>query len=659
MKSIKSKLIVLLLTFALLPLLITGWNNMSHNREILKEEIQKELKHVAALKQSSLEAHLNMIAHEAGAIAHISAIKHFLQNTESAVTNNPAMNQAYDVILQFQEKHWGIFHHIFITDPAGVVVLSPGHNHSAKSHLGQDVSASPFFHKALSQPQVTDFFGFAETDHYHQLYLQPVKNENNETLGVIVFEVKIDYVNHILNDGFKLGNSGKLFLATLKLQPVVEKKSDFSGRLSQPGLQAALSQGHAFSEFTSPGGGDKVGVYLRSEKYPWIIGVEIDQDEVYAPINDQLSQFIVVFLIAGIIVGVAGFIFGSSFARPIKEMVDKAKQIAGGDLDVRIDYQGGDELGELATALNDMVHHLKNVIFSLSKNTELLNNAAEELVQVSNQMSVNSQNLNEKANNVASATEEMSVTMETISSVAQNATTNISTVAGSSENITQNVSQIAANAQQAQTVTHHAVEEIETASGLVQELNDSVLEINQVSEVISEIAEQTKLLALNATIEAARAGEAGKGFAVVANEVKELARQTNESTEQITQRIEAIQNSTRETIDRFKRLHTVISDVNNIVSEITDAVAAQSYSTRDINNNIVSAADGMNEMSANINESANVSKMIASDIIQVHQVSDEVIRNSGMVDRCARNLSEISEGLSKATVIFKTGYHKN
>ncbi len=659
MKSIKSKLIVLLLTFALLPLLITGWNNMSHNRDILKEEIQKELKHVADLKQSSLEAHLNMIAHEAKAIAHINAVKDFLQNRASGAGNTSETYQARDVILQFQENHWGIFHHIFITDPQGLVVLSPGHNHSTKSHLGENVSSSPFFQRALSQPQVTDFFGFAETDHFHQLYLQPVKNDNNETLGVIVFEVKIDYVNHILNDGFKLGNSGKLFLATLKLQPVVEKKSDFSGKLSQPGLKSALSNGHAFSEFTSQKGESMVGVYLRSKKYPWIIGVEIDQDEVYAPINDQLSQFILVFLIAGIIVGIAGFIFGGSFAKPIKGMAEKAKQIAGGDLDVQIDYQADDELGELAASLNDMVDHLKNVILSLSKNTERLNSAAEELVQVSTQMSKNSQNLNEKANNVASATEEMSVTMETISSVAQNATTNISTVAGSSENITQNVSQIAANAQQAQTVTHHAVEEIETASGLVQALNDSVLEINQVSEVISEIAEQTKLLALNATIEAARAGEAGKGFAVVANEVKELARQTNESTEQITHRIEAIQNSTRETIDRFKRLHTVISDVNNIVSEITDAVAAQSYSTQDINNNIVSAADGMNEMSANINESANVSKMIASDIIQVHQVSDEVIQNSEMVHRCAQNLSEISEGLRKATVIFRTGYHNN
>ncbi len=659
MKSIRLKLIVLLLTFALVPLIITNWKSISENREILKEEIQKELIHVARLKQSALEAHLNMIAHSARSLAAVTSVKSFLEQPYPENGDNRDYNSAYDVILQFQEKHWGIFHHIFIADPQGNVVLSPGHNNSSKSHLDQNVSSSPFFKPALSVAQVTDFFGFAETDHYHQLYLQPVKNNAGETLGVIVFEVKIDYVNHILNDGFDLGASGKLFLSTLNRQPVVEKKADYKDALTQPGLRTALDRGRSFSEFNNDKGVEMVGVYLKSQKYPWVIGVEISQDDVYKPLEGQMSQFLIVLLIAGIIIGIAGFVLGNSFTRPIKEMVEKAKEIARGHIDVHIDYESNDELGELAQSLNDMVDHLKSLILSLTQNTERLNNAAGELVQVSTQMSGNSQNLNEKANNVASATEEMSVTMETVSMVAQNATTNISTVADSSENITQNVSQIADNAQKAQTVTHHAVDEIKDASQLVQALNSSVLEINQVSEVISEIAEQTKLLALNATIEAARAGESGKGFAVVANEVKELARQTNESTEQITKRIAAIQSSTRETIEKFERVHNVITEVNKIVSEITDAVAAQSYSTQDINHNIVSAADGMNEMSSNIRESANVSKMIASDIIKVHQVSDEVIRNSEMVHNCARDLSEISDGLRQVAAVFKTGYHKN
>ncbi|RMH61235.1 MAG: methyl-accepting chemotaxis protein [Calditrichaeota bacterium] len=659
MKTIKSKLIALFLVVALLPLIATNWIDMEHTRSLLKDKIQGELKHVAYLKQSALESHLNMIGHNAAALSHVSALIHYLQANDSGQDNPLAHKIAYDVLLNYQEKNWGIYHHIFIANPEGEVVLSPGHNGSKKSHAGQNISSSPFFSKALYTPQVTDFFGFAETNHFHQLYMQPIKDENGQSLGVLVFEVEIGHVNHILNEGFALGESGHIFLATLKKQPVVQKKVDFTGQLKKPGLDVALSQGHAFSEFRDEKGVEKVGVYLKSQHYPWIVGVEINKDEVYASLDGQFTRFLLILFVAALFVIVSGYVFSNMFSKPITEMVEKARQVADGDLDTHIDHNSRDEIGELAEALNHMINHLRNVIHSLRENTDLLNSAAEELLQVSGQMTSNSQNLNEKANNVASATEEMSVTMETISSVAQSATTNISTVASSSESITQNVGLIATNAQQAQKVTENAVQEIKEASQLVEALNNSAMEINQVSEVISEIAEQTKLLALNATIEAARAGEAGKGFAVVANEVKELAKQTNESTEQITQRIAAIQNSTKETIEKFSVVNEVIDNVSNIVAEITQSVEAQSYSTQDINNNIVSAAEGMNEMSSNIGESANVSRMIASDIIQVNQVSDDVIHNSEMVQNCARDLSDISEKLKEVTAVFKTRYHQN
>ena len=152
-------------------------------------------------------------------------------------------------------------------------------------------------------------------------------------------------------------------------------------------------------------------------------------------------------------------------------------------------------------------------------------------------------------------------------------------------------------------MTASAVESVDNATQRVDHLGTAAHEIGRVIEVISEIAEQTKLLALNATIEAASAGEAGKGFAVVASEVKELARQTNEATDEISDRIEAIQDSASGTVAEIGQIDKIIRQVNEIVVHI---------------------AATMREMAQNINQAALASSGIASDIASVNAASQDV-----------------------------------
>jgi len=138
---------------------------------------------------------------------------------------------------------------------------------------------------------------------------------------------------------------------------------------------------------------------------------------------------------------------------------------------------------------------------------------------------------------------------------------------------------------------------------MVSELVGAAEKIGAVTQMINEIAAQTNLLALNATIEAARAGEAGKGFAVVASEVKLLATQTSKATDEISQQIKGIQESSQTTAKSIREIAEIMQKVNAISVSISGAVEEQSAATREVSTNITGvtkAAEDTGRSSSNV-----------------------------------------------------------
>jgi len=146
---------------------------------------------------------------------------------------------------------------------------------------------------------------------------------------------------------------------------------------------------------------------------------------------------------------------------------------------------------------------------------------------------------------------------------------------------------------------------------MMQQLGQAAREIGKVTETITDISSQTNLLALNATIEAARAGAAGKGFAVVANEIKELARQTAEATEDIKGRSPGCRVRREERSRISRRSAGLIKEVGSIVAGIAAAIEEQAAVTKDVAGNIAQASSGVKEANERVSQTAAVSKSIA------------------------------------------------
>lgn len=271
---------------------------------------------------------------------------------------------------------------------------------------------------------------------------------------------------------------------------------------------------------------------------------------------------------------------------PLKDVAATLDRLAGGDLTAQLTGEYAGDFKKLSDAVNTLALQVRSAIQQIGNNTKALVSAAEELNKVSQQM--------------GASAEETAAQSNVVSAASGQVTNNVATVATAADEMGASIKEIAKNTAEATQVATTAVRTAETTNVTIGKLGQSSAEIGQVIKVITSIAQQTNLLALNATIEAARAGEAGKGFAVVANEVKELAKETAKATEDISRKIEAIQNDTKGAVEAIGQIGTVIGQINDIQTTIASAVEEQSATTNEISRNLAEAAKGTTDISHNI-----------------------------------------------------------
>lgn len=281
------------------------------------------------------------------------------------------------------------------------------------------------------------------------------------------------------------------------------------------------------------------------------------------------------------------------------------KEMGEGDFTKSIDIRDNTETGRVLESLQIMNTNISGLIFQMIETGKDLNSGAKVLAESSQNLSTGIEEISQQTSSISSASNQMNQNLQVVSSAV--------------EEMSISIGEVATKASDGARVSKEAATIAQDTQSLVRDLGTGAENIGKVIEIIAKIAEQTNMLALNASIEAAGAGEAGKGFAVVASEVKELAKQTAASSEDIKKQIQAIQKSTDETIRAIGNITTIINRVNEGNASIASAVEEQSMTTKEIASNVNQISSASGEINKNI---SGISVAVTDSAKDAHKISE-------------------------------------
>ncbi|MGY3879041.1 methyl-accepting chemotaxis protein [Aeromonas enteropelogenes] len=403
-------------------------------------------------------------------------------------------------------------------------------------------------------------------------------------------------------------------------------------------------QGRLEYLWASPSGESarKMSLVAGYQPWGWILGSGILLQDIEATIWSQYELMGGATLLATLLMGLLGFAISRSIVNPLTRINHAMQRVAKGDLVVSIPVEGKDELGMVAHCTNQGLDAIRHALLEASLGARNVADAALRIAASAEQTNQAVTSQRDQLAQLATAMNEMSAT--------------ISDVAGHAENTardTQDATSEAGLGNQDVHASVHGIQalatEVEQATLQVNQLKEGVMQIGEVTAVISAISEQTNLLALNAAIEAARAGEQGRGFAVVADEVRQLASRTRQSTEEI-----------QGTIAQLQQRAVSAADAMDTSRKLAESSVNQSEKAGQDLSLIVNHIQHVSDMATQIATAAEQQSMVAEDMNRnVSGINDSALEMSQSASQLAQEselLAGLSRNLDERLAVFKLGH---
>lgn len=376
---------------------------------------------------------------------------------------------------------------------------------------------------------------------------------------------------------------------------------------------------------------------------------------------------LIIIIVAVLLFGTLSFAIARVITKPIRNLQVIMEKAAAGDLTVASTFHYRDEVGSLALSFNSMVDSLRVLVLQIKDKSVTLSSSSEQLLATSEQGASSAKQIAEKIQLISDGSDtQASGALET-SRTMEEMTVGIQRIAKNAGELSESSQHSESNARNGHQLLSKATEQIELIyksvtdlAVVITALNEKSLNISEITDTIKDIASQTNLLSLNAAIEAARAGEEGRGFSIVASEVRKLASQTEQSSQNVMTLIKEIQDETKQAVKTMEYSKTFVQegkatmiDVAHSFNVIMDNIKQLASQMHDVSAITEQMSASSEEVLATVEESAKLSGQASEFTQSVAAATQEQLASIEEVSGSASYLSELAQELEDTISRFK------
>ncbi|MEZ8612636.1 methyl-accepting chemotaxis protein [Vibrio sp. 10N.222.51.C8] len=352
-------------------------------------------------------------------------------------------------------------------------------------------------------------------------------------------------------------------------------------------------------------------------------------------------QIIILLTGVALVIGMTSAVLVTrSITKGIAQVKQITNELSQGNLNVEVNIESKNEIGELLTNMEITIESLRDIVGQVNRSSVRIGEMSESLNQVTNNSSTNATQLNSEMINIsfavdqlASSTSEIAASANHASQVANQATEN---VAMGLKEVDKTLHEIGS-----------ADESMQVSSQKVTDLHKESMNIGAILEVIKGVSEQTNLLALNAAIEAARAGEQGRGFAVVADEVRTLAKRTQDSASQIDELITSLQRGAKDALESIKESHSTVSDASTQAQQASQNLHVINQHIQDLN-------QANSQIAVSVDEQDRLTKSLGENAQGANTIAQSNQESVSSISGAASDLTEVAHHLESQVNRFRT-----